>query len=138
MTTFAQAGRLRETGTVRRFARAVVLLMCLALVGQPAFAQLLAPCSHASASADPEDATADGAHHDHESMAERTPSSDAAHGNCDCGCPCAMRACGHTVAMPAEQAAERPPAQDDKPSLPGLADHGKIFVSVPHRPPIVT
>jgi hypothetical protein len=41
------------------------------------------------------------------------------------------------VAMLAQQAATHPPAQDGKPSLPGLTDHGSIFVSVPHRPPIV-
>ena len=79
-----------------------MLLLALCLVGQPALAQLVPACAHASASAADEHA-----HHGHHDSPE---TDEAPARGCDCGCTCASLACAHggvTLALPVVVDAER-------------------------------
>ncbi|HET9482978.1 MAG TPA: hypothetical protein VFO79_03405 [Xanthomonadales bacterium] len=74
-------------------ARLLTLLFSICLVAQPALAQLVPACLHATAPAD-----GHAGHHGHH---DTKPNDEAPSGGCDCGCACADFACAHVTVAPA-------------------------------------
>ncbi len=131
--------RLRDTPRVKRYARALVWLVCLCLFGQQLVAQAGMPCSHSGSAPVSSDEAKSGGHHAHHGQAAAPDvSPEEAPGNCDCGCPCASLACGHaTFAMITPPLVTRAvPIDASAPPTPAGPHAARTFLAVPLRPPI--